>query len=70
MPRLVVGYTELEGSKLKKGKGFLDQNFEVLPKLGSWGDGYDGLIYCFEVVVGRAFIGFHKKFYGQIYCSI
>jgi len=31
MPRLVVGYTELAGSKLKKGKGFLKPNFELGP---------------------------------------
>jgi transposase-like protein len=29
MPRLVVGNTELDGSKLKKGKGFLKPNFGV-----------------------------------------
>jgi hypothetical protein len=33
MPRLLVGYTELGGSKLKKGNGFLKPNFETLPKL-------------------------------------
>jgi hypothetical protein len=27
MPKLVVDYTELGGSKLKKGKGFLKPNF-------------------------------------------
>ena len=27
MPRLLGGYTELVGSKLKKGKGFLKPNF-------------------------------------------
>ncbi|MEH6517840.1 MAG: hypothetical protein V7742_14250 [Halioglobus sp.] len=32
MPRLVVGYTELGGGKWKKGKGFLQPNFELLPK--------------------------------------
>jgi hypothetical protein len=31
MPRLVVGYTELGCSKLKKGKGFLKPNFELGP---------------------------------------
>ena len=31
MPRLVVDYTELAGSKLKKGKGFLEPNFGVGP---------------------------------------
>ena len=34
MPRLVVGYTELGGGKLKKGSSFLKPNFELLPKLG------------------------------------
>jgi hypothetical protein len=29
MPRLVVGYTELGGSKLKKGKGFLKPKFRA-----------------------------------------
>jgi len=29
IPRLVVGYTELGGGKLKKGKGFLEPNFEL-----------------------------------------
>ena len=29
MPRLVVGYTELAGGKLKKGNGFLKPNFWV-----------------------------------------
>jgi len=32
MPRLVVGYTELGGGKLKRGKGFLKPNFELVPK--------------------------------------
>lgn len=32
MPRLVVGYTELDGGKLKKGKGLLAPNFGVGPK--------------------------------------
>ena len=38
MPKLVVGYTELVGSKLKKGKGFSKPNFEVGPnsKSQSW----------------------------------
>ena len=31
MPRLVVGYTELGGGKLKTGKGFLEPNFERVP---------------------------------------
>jgi hypothetical protein len=31
MPKLVVGYTELDRSKLKKGKGFLKPNFELGP---------------------------------------
>jgi len=31
MPILVVGNTELIGSKLKKGKGFLKPNLETLP---------------------------------------
>ena len=31
MPRLVVGYTEHSGSKLKIGKGFLQPNFWVGP---------------------------------------
>ena len=31
MPRLVVAYTELGGSKFKKGKGFLKPNFERAP---------------------------------------
>ena len=29
MPKLVAGYTELVGSKWKKGKGFLKPNFGV-----------------------------------------
>ena len=29
IPRLLVGYTELGGGKLKKGKGFLEPNFGV-----------------------------------------
>ena len=33
MPRLLVGYTEPFGSKMKKGNGFLKPNFGVLPKL-------------------------------------
>jgi len=33
MPRLVVGNTELGGSKLKKGKGFLEPNFERGPNV-------------------------------------
>ena len=56
MPRLVVGYAELGGGKVKRGKGFLKVNFEVLPKLGWPGVGYDGLIGGFQVVVGQAFI--------------
>jgi hypothetical protein len=32
MPSLVGGDTELGGSKLKRGKGFLKSNFEPLPK--------------------------------------
>ena len=31
MPRLVVGYTEQGGGKLKKGKGFFKPNFEPGP---------------------------------------
>ena len=31
MPKLVVGYTELSCSKLKKSSGFLKPNFEPLP---------------------------------------
>jgi hypothetical protein len=31
MPRLVVGYTEPDGGKLKKGNGFLKPNFGVGP---------------------------------------
>ncbi len=31
MPRLVVGYTELGGSKLKNGKGKSKPNFELVP---------------------------------------
>ena len=31
MPRLGGGYTELGGDKLKKGKGFLKPNFELVP---------------------------------------
>ena len=34
MPRLLVGYTELVGGKLKRGNGFLKPNFGVGPKLG------------------------------------
>ena len=33
MPRLLVDYTELGGSKSKKGKGFLKPNFGVGPNL-------------------------------------
>ncbi len=33
MPRLVGGYTELGGSKLKNCNGFLKPNFELGPKL-------------------------------------
>ena len=33
MPRLLVDYTEIGGSKLKKGNGFLTPNFGVGPKL-------------------------------------
>ena len=33
MPSLVVGNTELGGSKLKKGNGFLKPNFGVGPNL-------------------------------------
>ena len=33
MPRLVVGYTDLVGGKLKKGKGFLKPNFGVGPSV-------------------------------------
>jgi hypothetical protein len=33
MPKLVVGYTELVGSKLKKGKGFLKPNLGLVPSL-------------------------------------
>ena len=32
MPRMLVGYTEPGGGKLKKGKGFLKPNFGVGPK--------------------------------------
>ena len=32
MPSLVVGYTELGCSKLKKGNGFLEPNFGRVPK--------------------------------------
>ena len=32
MLKLVVGYTELDSDKLKKGKGLLKPNFGVLPK--------------------------------------
>ena len=35
MPKLVVGYTELGGSKLKKGNGFLKPNFGVGPNVAS-----------------------------------
>ncbi len=31
MPKLLVGYTELVGSKLKEGKGFSKPNFGVGP---------------------------------------
>jgi len=31
IPNLVVGYTEPGCSKLKKGKGFLKPNFELVP---------------------------------------
>ena len=33
MPSLLVGYTELGGSKWKKGKGFSKPNFEWVPNL-------------------------------------
>jgi hypothetical protein len=46
----------LLGAKLKKGKRFLKPNFVVLPKLNKRNDRYDGLICCFQVVVGRAYI--------------
>ena len=36
MPCLGVGYTELSCSKLKKGKGFLKPNFELLPNLNTF----------------------------------
>jgi hypothetical protein len=39
IPKLVEGYTELGCSKLKKGKGFLKPNFELLPNWGGWGMG-------------------------------
>ena len=42
MPRLVVGYTELDCGKLKRGKGLLESNLGVLPKLGYRCDRYDG----------------------------
>ena len=42
MPRLVVDYTELGCGKLKKGKGLLESNLGVLPKLGYRCDRYDG----------------------------
>jgi len=67
MPRLVVGNTELGGGKLKRGNRFLKLNFEALPKLNKRGDRYDeydGLICCFQVVIGRAFIE-TGKIYGQ-----
>jgi hypothetical protein len=31
MPKLMVGNTELAGCKLKKWKGFLKPNFELVP---------------------------------------
>lgn len=34
MPRLVAGYTEIRGSKLKRGNRFLEPNFGVGPKPG------------------------------------
>ena len=40
MPRLLVGNTELSGSKLKKGKGFLKPNFGVGPNLAGGCDRY------------------------------
>ena len=33
MPKLGVDYTEHGGGKLKKGKGFLEPNFGVGPKI-------------------------------------
>ena len=33
MPRLLVGYTELGGGKLKKDMGFWEPNFGVRPNL-------------------------------------
>ena len=41
MLKLVVGYTEMAGGRLKKGKGFLKPNFGVLPKQNMRGDRYD-----------------------------
>ena len=35
MQRLVVGYTELGCSKLKKGNSFLKPNFELGPSFGN-----------------------------------
>ena len=67
MPRLVESYTEPGCSKWKSGKGFLEPNFGVLPKLDSWGVGYDeyyGLACCFQVH-GRAFIEFPKNSMGR-----
>ena len=46
MPRLVVGYTELVGSKWKKGNGFLKPNFELHPKLDERGVRYDMDLLC------------------------
>jgi hypothetical protein len=36
MPEFVVGNTELGGGKLKKGKGFLKSNFELVPNWTGW----------------------------------
>jgi len=43
MPRLLVGYTELDGSKLKKGRGFLKPNFGVGPNWLCPGVGHSSL---------------------------
>ena len=47
MLKLVVGYTELVGSKLKKWKGFLKPNCERGPNPNLLGVRYDGSIRDF-----------------------
>ena len=59
MPRLVVGYTELGGSKWKNWKGFLKPNFGVGPNWVGFGVRYDGCVgfiytFCLRLARHRA----------------